>query len=924
LCASRAGRLATVLLVALIVILPTPASAKEQVIQTPLRIVGTPEPDGEPVEIDVTIMTTDPKVPKPAIVLAHGFGGSKGDSEPTALELAADGYAVITYSARGFGASGGRIHLNNPDYEGADARKIIDFAASRPEVTKSRNDPVIGFAGGSYGGAISLLVAGLDSRVDAIVPAFTWNHLSQALFPQNLTRGQAASLADVTPVDRWGVFKQRWASLLFSAAGGRGSPDGQNRTQDICGRFTRELCTAYLAASETGQPNNRIIDLLDESSPAGVLAKITAPTLIIQGEDDTLFPLDHADANARGLPASTPAAMKWVTGGHDRDVVIDDLLPDLKTWFGRYLKRDGSPADTSFSVVVPETSLIEEGGDREPKNLVAPAYRGRGSDPGQQRFGLSGELQSIVAPPGGTPAALTNLPGTNGSLAQASSAAGYALGVVPGQSAVFTTPPLESPIDLIGSSRVDIEVTSSTASATLFASVWDIGPDIETTVNGQTTTSPSSAVLPQLAVSPVRLTGLTPGKPTLATVALPAVSHQVPVGHRLQVVISTTDQAYAVPTRPAVYSIDLAGARQLTVPTLSATVVDMAQLDIPLALVIAVGLLAAAAVAALVILRVRRRHAQPRTDLLHVPLLVENVGKTYGDGFRAVEGVSFRAEPGQIVGLLGPNGAGKTTLMRMIVGLIRPDSGSIYVRGKPVHAGADVLTSVGAFIEGPGFLPHLTGMQNLLAFWEATGRPIADAHLEEALETASLGEGIDRKVRSYSHGMRQRLGIAQAMLGLPSLLVLDEPTNGLDPPQIKTMRSVLADYAAAGRTVLISSHLLSEVELTCSHVVVMNKGNVILTGAVADLTASDTVTVIGLDDEEQIDSARRALEDRGMQAEREAGVLRVTGDLPRADIVAFLVAEGYRVDSVDGHRQLEEVFLSLVGAPANEPKSVDV
>ena len=123
-----------------------------------------------------------------------------------------------------------------------------------------------------------------------------------------------------------------------------------------------------------------------------------------------------------------------------------------------------------------------------------------------------------------------------------------------------------------------------------------------------------------------------------------------------------------------------------------------------------------------------------------------------------------------------------------------------------------------------GFLPHLTGRQNLRAYWAATGRPLAEAHLEEALAIAGLGSGWTARSRGYSHGMRQRLGIAQAMLGLPSLLVLDEPTNGLDPPQIKAMRAVLADYAAAGRTVVISSHLLSEVEHTCSHVVVMDQG----------------------------------------------------------------------------------------------------
>ncbi|HEX5908434.1 MAG TPA: ABC transporter ATP-binding protein, partial [Propionibacteriaceae bacterium] len=398
---------------------------------------------------------------------------------------------------------------------------------------------------------------------------------------------------------------------------------------------------------------------------------------------------------------------------------------------------------------------------------------------------------------------------------------------------------------------------------------------------------------------------------------------KVPVGHRLQLVISTTDQAYANATRPARYDVALAGDRAAAIPMLATTALNADTLNVPLPLLIAVALLMAASLTAALLLWRRRREIQTASELAGVPLVVNDVVKTYGDGFRAVDGVSFRAEAGQVVGLLGPNGAGKTTVIRMLVGLIRPDSGSIYVNGQPVHAGADVLSSVGAFIEGPGFLPHLSGKANLMAYWNATGRPLEEAYLDEALEIAGLGAAIDRKVRGYSHGMRQRLGIAQAMLGMPPLLVLDEPTNGLDPPQIKTMRAVLAHYTAAGRTVVISSHLLSEVEHTCSHVVVMDKGKVVLTGAVEDLTASDTVTVIGLTNVADVGNAGRTLQARGLQAEPEGKLLRVTGELPRQAIVAELVAAGYGVESVDGHRQLEEVFMSIVGTPADGLEDTD-
>ena len=920
----RGGRAAAVLLIiALLCAIPFPAYAKQQVIETQLMVLGTPESDGKPVSLDTTILTTDPATPRPAIVLAHGFGGTKADSAPTARTLALAGYTVIIYTARGFGRSGGRIHLDHPAYEGADARKLVDLAASRPEVAKEGNDPVIGFAGASYGGALSFLAAGLDHRVDAIVPAFTWHSLRQALFPQYQVLGSAQSPADVTPANRQGVFKQRWASLLFSnAAGGGNLADEQSRGQDgLCGRFDPALCRGYLAAAETGEVDDKLKTLLDESGMEKILPAIKAPTLIIQGEDDTLFPLDQSDANFRGLPASTPAQMKWVAGGHDSQISVDPLIDDLETWFGRYLKRDGNASNSSFSVLVPETSLLgEDRGTREPQTLIASSYPGRGASFTDRRIALTGQPQSIVAPPGGAPAALTNLPGTGGAFGRASSVAGYALGVLPGQSARFTSEPLTAPLTLIGSSQIDLEITGSTSSATLFASLWDLGPDIERTENGRTSVGPSTAVLPQQAVAPLKLTGLDPGKPVMVTVALPAISHKVPVDHRLQLVISTTDQAYTNAAEAAGYRVSLANDAALAIPLLATTALNANTLDVSLPLIIVVAALIISSLIAAVFFWRRGREIHDVAELTAIPLMVNDVVKTYGEGVRAVAGVSLRAKSGEVLGLLGPNGAGKTTVIRMLVGLIRPDSGTIYIHGQPVHAGADVLSSVGAFIEGPGFLPHLSGKANLMAYWQATGRPLGEAHLDDALKIAGLGSAIHRRVRGYSHGMRQRLGIAQAMLGLPPLLILDEPTNGLDPPQIRAMRGVLADYAAAGRTVILSSHLLSEVEQTCSHVVVMDQGKVVLTGSVEELTASDGVTLIGLADVDDAGAAGQTLQARGLQAVPEGKLLRVTGDLPRQVIVAELVAAGYGVESVDGHRQLEEVFMSLVGKAGQGPE----
>jgi ABC-2 type transport system ATP-binding protein len=252
--------------------------------------------------------------------------------------------------------------------------------------------------------------------------------------------------------------------------------------------------------------------------------------------------------------------------------------------------------------------------------------------------------------------------------------------------------------------------------------------------------------------------------------------------------------------------------------------------------------LAALVVALVIVLTGRRRRAGSYdAALTDVPLEITGLTKAYGNGQLAVDDLSFQVRRGQVLGLLGPNGAGKTTTLRMLMGLILPDAGEIRIFGRRITPGAPVLARLGSFVEGPGFLPHLTGRVNLDLYWRATGRPAVESHVEEAIAIADLGSALDRPVRTYSQGMRQRLAIAQAMLGLPDLLVLDEPTNGLDPPQIREMRDVLTRYATgdgadAQRTVIVSSHLLAEVEQTCTHVVVMFRGRKVADGPVAEIT----------------------------------------------------------------------------------------
>jgi ABC-2 type transport system ATP-binding protein len=331
------------------------------------------------------------------------------------------------------------------------------------------------------------------------------------------------------------------------------------------------------------------------------------------------------------------------------------------------------------------------------------------------------------------------------------------------------------------------------------------------------------------------------------------------------------------------------------------------------------GLVAALAVALVVAVTVaRRRHRRTdrSVDPAHAdhPLVVRGLRKEYPGGFVAVGRMDLTVARGQVVGLLGPNGAGKTTTLRAILGLTRPAAGEILVFGHRVEPGAPVLSRIGALVEGPGFLPHLSGLGNLLAYWRATGRRLEDARLDEVVEIAGLGESLHRKVRTYSHGMKQRLAIAQAMLGLPELLVLDEPTDGLDPPQIAEMRQVLRGYATDERAVLVSSHLLAEVEQTCTHVVVVNKGEVVASGRVEEVVGDSPTVVIDVSDPQ---AAAEAL-DRLPQVQivghsGEAGLVVETGEVPRAKVVAALVPAGVGVDRVVPRRRLEDAFLALVG-----------
>jgi len=331
----------------------------------------------------------------------------------------------------------------------------------------------------------------------------------------------------------------------------------------------------------------------------------------------------------------------------------------------------------------------------------------------------------------------------------------------------------------------------------------------------------------------------------------------------------------------------------------------------------------AAAMLILALGRGRRRDTLV-TELAPVPLEISGLVKRYRDGQLAVDGLSLRVERGQILGLLGPNGAGKTTTLRALMGLLHPDEGTITIFGHRVDPGSPALSRLGSFVEGPGFLPHLSGRANLELYWRATGRPAADRHLGDVLALAGLGTAIDRPVRSYSRGMCQRLAIAQAMLGLPDLLVLDEPMNGLDPPQIREMRDALLGYAAAGRTVILSSHLLAEVEQTCSHVVVMNQGRRVAAGPVADIIGDGAALLVGTTEADRAVSVLRGLNGIDSVHAHADGVQVQPNGVPASAVVAALVGAGIPVDRVGPGRGLEDAFLALIdGTPDGPPGAAD-
>ncbi len=287
------------------------------------------------------------------------------------------------------------------------------------------------------------------------------------------------------------------------------------------------------------------------------------------------------------------------------------------------------------------------------------------------------------------------------------------------------------------------------------------------------------------------------------------------------------------------------------------------------------------------------------------------LSKSYGKRL-AVDRLDLEIGHAELFGFLGPNGAGKTTTIRMALGLIAPTSGAVEILGHDVRKHrAEVLPRVGALVESPALYGYLSGRDNLRAFGDLLGG-VSRRRIDEVLEIVAL-KGRERdRVKTYSMGMKQRLGLAIALLNDPELLILDEPANGLDPAGIVEMRDLLRGLVAAGKTVFISSHVLSEVQQICTRVAIINHGKLIRVATVSDLVQASGEYEVKVDSPVELLAALR-LQTWASNARAEDGYVVTSAPEGRGrDLIKFLVENGHNPDSVSPrHRDLEDIFLSL-------------
>ena len=298
------------------------------------------------------------------------------------------------------------------------------------------------------------------------------------------------------------------------------------------------------------------------------------------------------------------------------------------------------------------------------------------------------------------------------------------------------------------------------------------------------------------------------------------------------------------------------------------------------------------------------------------PVVLEVLGLKKRIGLKTiVEDITFDMHEGEIIGLLGPNGSGKTTIMRMMVGLTKATKGDVYCFEKPLGLGKTaMLKEVGAMIETPEFYNYMSGWSNLKQIARVCGKKVTRARMKELVEFVGLSKVIRKKVKTYSLGMRQRLGLAQALLNDPKVLILDEPVNGLDPQGVQDFRNKLKEIAATGVSILISSHLLDEIEKVCDRVIVIEKGKIIADDKLENLVADEIIkTLVKTHD---VEKTERLIRELGVKYEltKDGFVFENLNREEKSRIISYLVTNNVELDTIrELHTSLEDRFLQITG-----------
>lgn len=295
-------------------------------------------------------------------------------------------------------------------------------------------------------------------------------------------------------------------------------------------------------------------------------------------------------------------------------------------------------------------------------------------------------------------------------------------------------------------------------------------------------------------------------------------------------------------------------------------------------------------------------------------IVIHHLSKSFGSR-KVVDDVSFSVRPGRVTGFLGPNGAGKTTTLRMLLGLVTPTSGSVLINGRSYRDLPSPARTVGALLDATGFDPGRTGRNHLRTYAPAAG--VSDRRVDEVLDLVELSADANRRVRGYSLGMRQRLALATALLADPHVLICDEPTNGLDPDGIRWLRSLLRDHAARGRAVLVSSHLLAEMQQTIDSVVILNRGKVVYSG---DMSEIDGAIRVRSSDNAVLERALRTALPAGASVERSSSDEIVVRGMTAAAVGSTAAQAGvYILGMANDARDLEHLFLNLTQPARQEP-----